>query len=129
MGAIEDAQKEAEERMKQAMAAAGNNPYAQAAQAEAQGVADARHAQAAELDPNAPEFQPIDGVSYDDYVKLCVKLQPAGTDPAKHEELAVANGLTKEQWKTVSEGFTQRCIANQTFALRLGNDVQAAEKG
>jgi len=129
MGAAEDAMKQAEEAMKQAQALAKDNPYAQAAYAEAQGVADARHAQAAELDPNAPEFQPIDGVSYDDYVKLCVNLQPAGTDTAKQEELAVANGLTKEKWKTVSEGFTKRCLDNQVFALRLGNDVMAAGKG
>jgi len=36
-------------------------------------------------------------------------MQPAGTDSAKQEEIAVANGLSKEQWKSMSDAFTKRC--------------------
>ena len=130
MGALEDAEKQAEEMMKQAMAqgqaqgGAFANPNIAAAQAE---VAAIRQ-ETAELDLNDPAFAPIEGVSYDDYVALCVKMQPAGADAAKQEEIAVANGFTKEKWKTVSDGYTQRCIANPVFARRLGQDVLAGGK-
>jgi len=126
MGALEDAQKQADEMMKQAMAQGGQ--YAAANIAVGQAESAAVKQEAAELDLNDPAFAPIEGVSYDDYVALCVKMQPAGADAAKQEEIAVANGFTKEKWKTVSDGYTQRCIANPVFARRLGQDVMAGGK-
>lgn len=131
MGALEDAKKQAEEMVQKAMQqhqdAGGQfaNPNFAAAQAEV----DAVRGEAANLDTNDPMFAPVDGFSYDDYIALCVKMQPAGLDTAKQEEIAAANGLSPEKWKTVSEGFTQRCIENQAFARRLGMDVMAADAG
>jgi hypothetical protein len=130
MGALEDAQKQAEEMMKQMQQQAGMSGAGAANLAAAQAETDALKQQAAELDTkNDPAFAPIEGVAYDQYVALCVKMQPAGTDTAKQEEIAVANGLTKEQWKKVGDGFTKRCTENQQFARRLGMDVMAAAKG
>jgi hypothetical protein len=54
-------------------------------------------------------------------------MQPAGTDTAKQLEIAKANGFTEEQWKKVSDGYTQRCVENPVFARRLGMDVIAAD--
>jgi len=129
VGAIEDAKKQAEEMMAQfqQQATAQGGGYAAANIAVGTAESDALKQQAMAMDTSGPEFQPIEGVTYDQYVQLCVKLQPAGTDAAKLQELAIANGLTAEQWKAASEGFTQRCVQNQMFARRFGLDVIAAD--
>ena len=128
MGAIEDAQKAAQEAVSKAMAQAGNNPAALNNLAAAQAESDAAKASSANMDTSGPEFQPVDGVSYDDYIALAVKMQPAGTDTAKQLEIAKANGFDEAKWKKVSDEFTKRCMANQQFARKLGMDVMAGAK-
>jgi len=130
MGKLDDARKQAEEMMQQAMTQgqAQGGAYAAANIAAAQAESAAVKNEAAALDKNDPMFAPIEGVSYDDYVALCVKMQPAGTDTAKQLEIAKANGYDEAKWKAVSDGYTQRCMQNQQFARRLGMDVMAADK-
>jgi ethanolamine utilization protein EutQ (cupin superfamily) len=127
MGAIEDAKKQAEAAVQAAMqqAQAQGGGFANMNIGAAQAESAMAKKQSADMDPNDPVFAPIEGVTYDQYVKLCVKMQPAGTDTAKQEEIAVANGLTKAQWKAVSEGMMERMKSNQNFARRLGMDVMA----
>ena len=129
MGKLDDARKQAEEMMQQAMTQgqAQGGAYAAANIAQAQAESAAVKNEAAALDKNDPMFAPIEGVSYDDYVALCVKMQPAGTDTAKQLEIAKANGYDEAKWKAVSDGYTQRCMQNQQFARRLGMDVMAAD--
>jgi len=129
MGKLDDARKQAEEMMQQAMTQgqAAGGQYAAANIAQAQGEAAAVKYEAAALDKNDPMFAPIEGVAYDDYVALCVKMQPAGTDTAKQLEIAKANGYDEAKWKAVSDGYTQRCMQNQQFARRFGMDVMAAD--
>jgi len=131
MGKLDDARKQAEEMMQQAMTQgqAQGGQYAAANIAAAQAESAAVKNEAAALDKNDPMFAPIEGVSYDDYVALCVKMQPAGTDTAKQLEIAKANGYDEAKWKAVSEGYTKRCMENQQFARRLGMDVMAGDKG
>jgi hypothetical protein len=131
MGKLDDARKQAEEMMQQAMAQgqAQGGQYAAANIAAAQAESNAVKAEAAALDKNDPMFAPIEGVSYDDYVALAVKMQPAGTDTAKQLEIAKANGYDEAKWKAVSEGYTKRCMENPQFARRLGMDVMAADAG
>ena len=92
MGKLDDARKQAEEMMQQAMAQgqAQGGQYAAANIAAAQAESNAVKAEAAALDKNDPMFAPIEGVSYDEYVALAVKMQPAGTDTAKQLEIAQA---------------------------------------
>ena len=129
MGKLDDARKQAEEMMQQAMTQgqAQGGQYAAAGIAQGQAEAAAVKNEAAALDKNDPMFAPIEGVAYDAYVALCVKMQPAGTDTAKQLEIAKANGYDEAKWKAVSEGYTQRCMQNQQFARRLGMDVMAAD--
>jgi len=128
MGALEDAKKQAEEAVQAAMQQAQmqGGAYANANIAAAQAESAAVKNEAASIPKDDPMFAPIEGVSYDDYVALCVKMQPAGTDAAKLLEIAKANGYTEERWKAVSDGYTRRCTENPTFARRLGMDVMAA---
>jgi hypothetical protein len=127
MGAIEDAKKAAEEAVQAAMqqAQAAGGAYANNNIAAAQAESAAAKAGSANMDMSDPIFAPVDGVTYDDYVALCVKMQPAGVDTAKQTEIAVANGFTEEKWKSVSAEFTKRCTQNQNFARKLGMDVMA----
>jgi hypothetical protein len=131
LGALEDARKQAEELVQQTMkqAQAQGGGFANANIAAAQAESAAAKQDAAGMDTSGPEFQPVEGVTYEQYVALCVKMQPAGTDTAKQTEIAVANGLTEEQWKKVGDAFTKRCIDNPKFARRLGMDVMAGDKG
>ncbi len=131
MGKLDDARKQAEEMMQQAMTQgqAQGGQYAAANIAAAQAESAAVKNEAAALDKNDPMFAPIEGVSYDDYVALCVKMQPAGTDTAKQLEIAKANGYDEAKWKAVSDGYTKRCMEHQQFARRLGMDVMAGDKG
>lgn len=129
MGKLDDARKQAEEMMQQAMTQgqAQGGQYAAANIAAAQAESAAVKNEAAALDKNDPMFAAIEGVSYDDYVALCVKMQPAGTDTAKQLEIAKANGYDEAKWKAVSDGYTKRCMENQQFARRLGMDVMAGD--
>ncbi len=127
MGALEDAKKQAEAAVQAAMqqGQAQGGAYANMNIAAAQAESNAVKSEAAAIPKDDPMFEAIDGVSYDDYVALCIKMQPAGADTAKQLEIAKANGFTEEKWKTVSDGYTQRCMQNQQFARRLGMDVMA----
>jgi hypothetical protein len=131
MGIFKDAKKQADDAMQQAMGnveAQGGAGWANQAMATGQAAAAAVRSEAEAIDvDNDPAFAPIEGVSYRDYVALCIKIAPAGTDEAKQIEIAKANGYDEAKWKAVSGGFTQRCIENQKFARRLGMDVMAAD--
>jgi len=129
MGKLDDAKKQAEAMMQQAMTQgqAQGGQYAATNIAAAQAESANLKNEAAALDKSDPMFAPIEGVSYDDYVALCVKMQPAGTDTAKQLEIAIANGYDEAKWKAVSDGYTKRCMENQQFARRLGMDVMAGD--
>ena len=131
MGALEDAKKQAEEAVQAAMRQGQmqGGAYANANIAAAQAETAAVKNEAAAISKDDPMFAPIEGVAYDDYVALCVKMQPAGADTAKQLEIAKAEGWSEEKWKKVSDGYTKRCMENQQFARRLGMDVMAADKG
>jgi len=125
MGKLDDARKQAEAMMQEALqqGSAFTAPNIAAAQADVAAI----RGEAQAVDRDDPVFEPIDGVTYDEYVALCVKMQPAGADSAKQLEIAQANGFTEEKWKAVSDGYTQRCVQNQVFARRLGIDVMNAD--
>ena len=130
MGALEDAKKQAEEAVQAAMRQGQmqGGAYANANIAAAQAETAAVKNQAAAISKDDPMFAPIEGVAYDDYIAICVKMQPAGADTAKQLEIAKAEGWSEEKWKKVSDGYTKRCMENQQFARRLGMDVMAAAK-
>ena len=130
MGALEDAKKQAEEAVQAAMRQGQmqGGAYANANIAAAQAETAAVKNEAAAISKDDPMFAPIEGVAYDDYIAICVKMQPAGADTAKQLEIAKAEGWSEEKWKKVSDGYTKRCMENQQFARRLGMDVMAAAK-
>jgi len=132
MGMFKDAKKQADDAMQQAMSQAGAQGgagWANQQMAAAQAETNAVKSDAAAIDvDNDPDFAPIEGVAYKDYLALCLKMQPAGQDTAKQIEIAKANGYTEEKWKTVSAAYTARMTSNQRFARRFGMDVMAGDQ-
>ena len=132
MGMFKDAKKQADDAMQQAMSQAGAQGgagWANQQMAAAQAESNAVKSDAAAIDvDNDPDFAPIEGVAYKDYLALCLKMQPAGQDTAKQIEIAKANGYTEEKWKTVSSAYTARMTSNQRFARRFGMDVMAGDQ-
>ena len=132
MGMFKDAKKQADDAMQQAMSQAGAQGgagWANQQMAAAQAESNAVKSDAAAIDvDNDPDFAPLEGVSYKEYLALCLKMQPAGADTAKQAEIAKAEGWSEEKWKTVSSAYTKRMTENQKFARRFGMDVMAGDK-
>jgi hypothetical protein len=126
---FKDAKKQADDAMQQAMGAAaaqGGAGWANQQMAAAQAESHAVKSEAAAIDvDNDPDFAPLEGVSYREYVAVAIKMSAAGTDTAKQYEIAAANGYPEEKWKKVAEAYTARMMSNQKFARRLGMDVMA----
>jgi hypothetical protein len=91
-----------------------------AAAGETQALADTADA----LAPTGPEFEPIEDIGWDRYIDLCILMAPAGTDTAKHEEIAVANGVPAGHWTGIAQAWMDRLMANKTlmqkFSLEYG---------
>ncbi len=72
------------------------------------------------LEASGPEFEPIEGIGWDRYIDLCILMAPAGLDTAKHEEIAVANGVPAGTWAGISQAWLDRLTANQTLMQKFG---------
>ena len=131
MGMFKDAKKQADDAMQQAMGQAGAQGgagWANQQMAAAQAETNAVKSEAAAIDvENDPDFAPLEGVSYTEYLSLCKKIQVAGTDTAKQLEIAAANGYPEDRWNAVSAAYTERMTKNQKFGRRLGMDIMASD--
>jgi hypothetical protein len=89
-----------------------------AGQAEAAAV----EANADAMEATGPAFEPIEGVTWDRYIDLCILMAPAGTDTAKHQEIAEANGVPAGRWPTISQSWTDRLMADTTMMQKFGTE-------
>jgi hypothetical protein len=73
-------------------------------------------------DPNDPGFEPVEGVTLDQYAKLCKAVAGAGLkDEAEVDQWAQQQqGLQAGQFKRVSEEFTKRMGTNRALTNRFG---------
>ncbi len=66
-------------------------------------------------DPNDPGFEPVEGVTLDQYAKLCKAVAGAGLkDEAEVDQWAQQQGLQTGQFKRVSDEFTKRMGTNRS---------------
>ena len=73
------------------------------------------------VDPNDPGFEPVEGVSLDQYAKLCKAVAGAGLkDEAEVDQWATQQGLGTGQFKRVSDEFTKRMGTNRALTNRFG---------
>jgi hypothetical protein len=72
-------------------------------------------------DPNDPGFDPVEGVTLDQYAKLCKSVAGAGLkDEAEVDQWAQQQGLQTGQFKRVSDEFTKRMGTNRALTNRFG---------
>jgi hypothetical protein len=72
-------------------------------------------------DPNDPGFEPVEGVTLEQYAKLCKAVAGAGLkDEAEVDQWAEQQGLQAGQFKRVSEEFTKRMGTNRALTNRFG---------
>lgn len=73
------------------------------------------------VDPNDPGFEPVEGVTLDQYAKLCKAVAGAGLkDEAEVDQWAEQQGLQPGQFKRVSDEFTKRMGTNRALTNRFG---------
>jgi hypothetical protein len=72
-------------------------------------------------DPNDLGFEPVEGVTLEQYAKLCKAVAGAGLkDEAEVDQWAEQQGLQAGQFKRVSEEFTKRMGTNRALTNRFG---------
>jgi hypothetical protein len=100
--------------------AAKHAPAAKQA-AEAQATAAQAGLTEGTYDPNDPGFEPVEGVSVEQYAKLCKSLAGAGLkDEAEVDQWAQQHGLQSGQFKRVNDEFTKRMGTNRALTNRFG---------
>ena len=73
------------------------------------------------VDPNDPGFEPVEGVTLEQYAKLCKSLAGAGLkDEAQVDGWAQQQGLTEGQFKRVNDEYTKRMGTNRALTNRFG---------
>ena len=72
-------------------------------------------------DPNDPGFEPVEGVTLDQYATLCKSVAGAGLkDEAEVDQWAQQQGLQTGQFKRVNDEFTKRMGTNRALTNRFG---------
>ena len=100
--------------------AAKNAPAAKQA-AEAQATAIQAGMTQGSYDPNDHDFEPVEGVTLEQYAKLCKAVAGAGLkDEADVDQWAQQQGLQAGQFKRVNEEFTKRMGTNRALTNRFG---------
>jgi hypothetical protein len=97
--------------------------HAPAAKQSAEAQATAAQAGLTEgtYDPNDAGFEPVEGITLEQYAKLCKALAGAGLkDEAQVDEWAQEQGLQTGQFKRVNDEFTKRMGTNRALTNRFG---------
>jgi hypothetical protein len=71
------------------------------------------------IDSTGPDFEPIAGVSLDQYAAVCKAVAAFNYDPAKLPEIAASRGIPALAWETASQGWNDRLKRNQALARRF----------
>jgi hypothetical protein len=112
--------KDIKSTMGSATEAAKNAPAAKQA-AEDQATAMQAGMTEGSYDPSDPGFEPVEGVTLDQYATLCKAVAGAGLkDEAEVDHWAQQQGLQTGQFKRVSDEFTKRMGTNRALTNRFG---------
>jgi hypothetical protein len=74
----------------------------------------------AEIDPNDPDFAPVDGVGVDDYARICRAIVDAGPglDEAAMHAVVKAQGVEPAKWAHIGEVWNERVMRSNPVKLR-----------
>lgn len=121
--------------MKQMVEAApGMIQQAQELGAQAQQMAAAQQAaaqaqmgqfSAAGAAPTGPDFEPIAGVSLEQYTTISKALVAVNNDQSQVPGVVAANGVAADAWETASTGWASRIQANPAVGMRFNQLYRA----
>jgi hypothetical protein len=112
--------KQMKDMKKTVEAAPGMIQEAQQLAARAQQMAAAQ--QAAAQQPavtGGPEFEPIAGVSLDQYADISKGLAAYGYDQSKAVDVAASRGVSSGDWQQAVDGWNARMVANPAVAQQF----------
>ena len=94
--------------------------YAAAQQAAAaQAAQQAMGANAAASDAGTGDFEPISGVTIEQYAKVCKQLGAGAADPALAHAAAQAIGISPADWDAASTGWGARMQSDRVVGTRF----------
>src|SRR5262245_503411 len=111
---MKDSVAAAPELIEQAQQMQQNAQQMQEAQAAATAQADAAAANAA-----GPDFEPISGVSLEQFAEVSKGLAAYNYDQTKAPEIAAGMGISGESWQAALDGWNARITANPAVAKRF----------
>ena len=76
--------------------------------------------QGAEIDPDDPDFAPVDGVDVDQYAHICKDIVDAGqqTDESKFTAILAEHKIERSAWTTIAETWNERVMRNPKVKMR-----------
>lgn len=99
----------------------------QAAAQQAMGAppAAAMAAMGVPADTSGPDFQPISGVSLEQYASISKQLGAAANDQAQAHQVAMSQGITPENWDLAVTGWADRIRANRAVGQQFNHYYMA----
>ena len=76
--------------------------------------------------PTGPDFEPIDGVTLEQFAQVGKAVAAYNYDGSKLPEIAAAKGIPGHAWETASAGWNQRMMANPAVAQRYNQIYRAS---
>lgn len=90
-----------------------------AAQQAAQQATEAAQQAAAPGSESAADFEPINGVTLEQYAALCKQLGASAADTTAAHSAASAVGISAEDWDAASAGWGQRMQTNRVVGTKF----------
>jgi hypothetical protein len=76
--------------------------------------------------PTGPDFEPIDGVSLEQFAAVGKAVAAYNYDGSKLPEIAASKGIPAMAWETASRGWNDRMLANPAVAQRYNQLYRAS---
>lgn len=78
-------------------------------------------AQPGEIEPDGPQFSPIEGVDLPTFTRVSHGLTSRGvTEEAPVLAYVEAQGIDPTKWQTIAEGWNERIIGDDAVKVRFG---------
>jgi hypothetical protein len=76
--------------------------------------------QGAQVDPNDPDFSPVEGVDIDQYAQICKEIVDGGqqTDEGKLKVILANHSIERSAWTPIADKWNQRIMRNPKVKMR-----------
>ena len=79
-----------------------------------------------QTEPTGPDFEPIDGVSLEQFAAVGKAVAAYNYDGSKLPEIAASKGIPAFAWESASRGWNDRMLANPAVAQRYNQLYRAS---